>query len=121
MTEEPSPEIQEKMKEFYEMQQQARMVLAQKYQVELQLKEAEGALSELESAEGKAEVHKVVGQILIKSNKDAVSKELKEKKDNLEVRLKSITSQEKKFTDQMKSLQDRLQGVIPGSEPAKSE
>jgi len=120
MTEKISPEIQQKLMEFQEAQQQARMVLTQKYQIELQLKETEAALDELEKA-GKTEVHKVIGQILIKSDKETVSKDLKEKADTLSVRLKSLDSQEKKLTDQLKSLQDRLQGVLPPVPREKAE
>ena len=119
MTEKISPEIQEKLREFQGAQQQARMLMQQKYQIELQLKEAEAAISELENA-GKSEVHKVCGQILIKSNAETVSKELKEKVDAFGVRLKSLESQEKKITDNLKSIQDRLQGIVP-QEPVEKK
>jgi len=120
MTEKLSPEIQQKLREFQEAQQQARMVLTQKYQIELQLKESEAALDELEKA-GNTEVHKIIGQILIKSDKETISKDLKEKADILGVRLKSLDSQEKKITGQLKSLQDRLQGVISSIPEEKAE
>ncbi|MFH1450948.1 MAG: prefoldin subunit beta [archaeon] len=112
MTEHISPEIQQNLREFQEAQQQARIVLSQKYQVELQAKEVQAAIDELEKA-GKTEVHKVVGQILIKSDKETVSKELQEKADTLGVRLKSLEAQEKNLSKNLKALQDRLQGIIP--------
>ena len=112
MTEKMSPEIQQKLMEFQEAQQQARMVLAQKYQMELQLKEAQAALSAVEDVD-KPEIHKVVGQILIKSDKSSVVKELNEKVDMLEVRMKSLETKEKELTAKLKSIQDRLQGVLP--------
>ena len=121
MNEQMSPEIQDKLREFQESQQQARMVMAQKYQAELQLKEAQSALEELDKID-KPEVHKVVGQILIKTDKETVTGELKEKVDSLEVRMKSLSSQEEKLTKNLKSIQDRLQGIIPGApEEKKSE
>ena len=120
MTEKISPDMQKQIMEFQQAQQQARLVMSQKYQMELQLKELDSALSELDKS-GKTEIHKVIGQILIKSDKDSVEKELKEKKETLEVRLKSIEAQEKKLTTTLKSLQDRLQGVIPSAPKSEEE
>lgn len=112
MTEKISPEIQKKLMEFQEAQQQARLILGQKYQVEIQLRESQNALEELNKHE-KVEVHKAIGQLLIKVNKDDIVKELTEKIETLELRLKTLEKQEKKLGDTLKSLQDRLQGVIP--------
>ncbi|MFH1424173.1 MAG: prefoldin subunit beta [archaeon] len=111
MTEQISPEIQQKIMEFQEAQQQARMVMTQKYQIEIQLREVQNALGELEKLE-KAEVHKAVGQILIKTDKASMTKELKDKEETLGVRLKTIEKQEDKLKEKMQGLQDRLQGVI---------
>ncbi|MDP7621023.1 MAG: prefoldin subunit beta [SAR324 cluster bacterium] len=122
MTEEKmSPDIQDKLREFQEGQQQARMIMSQKYQAEIQLKEAQSALEELEKTDDKSEVHKIVGQILIKTDKATISGELKEKVDSLEVRMKSLSSQEEKLTNNLKSIQDRLQGILPGAPEKKSE
>ncbi len=116
-----SPDIQDKLREFQEGQQQARMIMSQKYQAEIQLKEAQSALEELEKTDDKSEVHKIVGQILIKTDKATISGELKEKVDSLEVRMKSLSSQEEKLTNNLKSIQDRLQGILPGAPEKKSE
>lgn len=91
------------------------MILGQKYQVELQLKETEKALDELEGLKN-PEIHKAVGQILIKAEKSTIVKELKEKAETLGLRLKTLEKQESQLKDRMKSIQDRLQGVIPESE-----
>lgn len=106
-----SPEMQKKLQEFQETQQQARLVVNQKYQIELQLREAQNALEELGKTE-KAEVYKALGQLLIKTKKEDTVKELKEKTETLELRLKTLESQEKKLTTKLKSLQDRLQGIV---------
>lgn len=107
-----SQEMQEKIMEFQAIQQQIRMVVSQKYQMELQLKEAQTALEELGKLE-KPEIHKAIGQILIKTGKDDVVKELKEKSETLELRLKTLEKQESELKTKIKSIQDRLQGVIP--------
>jgi len=111
LTEKISPEIQKQIMEFQEKQNTARMIVSQKYQLELSMKESEHALEELEKQEN-AEVHRAVGNILIKANASDVVSDLKEKVETINVRLKTIKSQEKKITDELKSLQDRLQGVL---------
>ncbi len=108
-----SREMQQKIKDFQEAQQQARVLLSQKYQIEMQLKETQNALEELEKS-GNAEVHKVIGQILIKSDKNTVHSELKEKVETLELRLKTIDKQEKKVMEKVKSLQEELQKGLAG-------
>lgn len=108
-----SNEMQQKIQDFQEAQQQARVLLSQKYQMEMQLKETQNALDELEKS-GNAEVHKVVGQILIKSDKNSIQSELKEKVETLELRMKSIEKQEKKVMDKVKSLQEDLQKGLSG-------
>ena len=111
MPEKISPEMQQKIMEFQEVQQQARIILSQKYQIELQLKETQNALKELDKLE-KAEVHKAVGQILIKTDKATITKELEEGQEMLELCLKTFEKQEAKLKEKMQSLQDRLQGII---------
>ena len=108
-----SAEMQQKIQQFQESQQHARILMSQKYQVELQLKETQNALDELEKA-GDTEVHKVVGQILIKADKNSVKSELKEKVETLELRLKTIDKQEKKLMERVKGLQEELQKGIAG-------
>ena len=108
-----NPEMQQKIQEFQEAQQQARILMSQKYQIEMQLKETQNALEELEKA-GSAEVHKIVGQILIKSDKNTVQSELKEKTETLDIRLKTIDKQEKKVMEKLKTLQEELQKGLAG-------
>lgn len=113
MNKQINPEMQEKFAEYQEAQQKARMLLSQKQQFQISKKEAENALNELKKRD-KAEVHKSVGSILIKTSKKDVENELSEKIESLEVRLKSISEKEKKLTTEIKSLQDRLQGAMGG-------
>ena len=108
-----SHEMQQKIQDFQEAQQQARILMSQKYQIEIQLKETKNAIDELEKA-GNTEVHKVVGQILIKSDKNAVLSDLKEKAETLELRMKTFEKQEKKIMERAKGLQEELQKGLAG-------
>ena len=109
---EVSKEVQEKLIEFQRVEQQLQLVLTQKYQIELVLNEGKKALEELEKAAKSADVHKAIGQILLKVNKEEVISELTEKIDTYDIRMKSLSKQEKKLKEELKELQDRLRGVI---------
>ena len=88
-------------------QQQMQVLIAQRQQLELQLKEIEAALSELEKEDAE-EVYKAIGPALVKKKKSDVVKDLEEAKEKLEIRIKTIRSQEKKLNDKIKELSSKL-------------
>ncbi len=106
-----SNEMQQKLQEYQEAQERLKLILSQKYQIELNLKEAKNALKEVEQQE-KAEIYKIVGQILIRYDKGDIVKELKDKIETNELRLKTIAEQEKKLSEKLKSIQDGFQGSV---------
>ncbi|MFA5992180.1 MAG: prefoldin subunit beta [Candidatus Pacearchaeota archaeon] len=83
---------------------QALMMQKQTFQVEFN--ELETALAEVEKT--KDDVFKVLGQVMIKADKNSLKTELKEKKDLLEIRLKSIEKQELSMREEV----ERLRGEI---------
>lgn len=112
MQEEIPEELRTQIADFQQKQQQARMVAAQKYQVEVELKETKNALDEISKSK-KPEVHKVVGKVLIKAEPSKIKKELEDKKETLELRLKTLKKQEEKLKKGLKEIQETLQGSMP--------
>ena len=106
-----SPELEEKVRELQETQQQTRLVMTQRYQVELELRETERALDELKKGEN-PETYKVVGRILIRTASKDLIKELEEKVETLKLRLSALEKQEKRLRERLISLQDRLKGIV---------
>lgn len=113
MAEQISEATQQKIRQFQELQQQARVLAGQKYQIDMQAKETKNALEELEKAESN-EVYKAVGQIVIKSDKAKLIAELKERVETLDLRLKAIEKQENKTIEKMKELQGQLEQELAG-------
>ena len=64
--------------------------------------ETENALTEVAKADD--DVFRIVGQVMIKSSKPEIEKEMKQKKDLLSLRLKSIEKQESSLREQTESL-----------------
>jgi len=103
------PKVQERLLRLQQLQQTLQSVLTQKQQLELGLTETEQALSELEKLTAQAVIYKSVGSLLVKSKKTKVTKELKEQKELLNMRISVLGKQEERLRTQAKNLQTKLQ------------
>jgi len=74
------------------------------------LAENENALEELEKS--KKDAYKIIGAIMISSDKDNLKKELKEQKDILDLRIKSLDKQEKSFKEKAEDIQKEVMKEI---------
>ena len=77
----------------------------QKQNFQGQFLELENALHESEKSE---EVYKIVGQIIVKSDKNNLVKELKEKRDLIDKKVKEIEKQEEKLREDILPLQEEV-------------
>ncbi len=99
-------ELQEKVKEMRTIEQNLQNVLLQKQAFQLEVNETKNAEEELKKTTG--EVFRVLGQIMIKSNKTELEKELKEKKQLIDMRLKALEKQETTLTATLEKLRNDL-------------
>jgi len=76
------------------------------------LRDTEQALQELEKIGEDAPVYKAVGNILVKEKKEDVVKELTEKKETYEIRIKTLQRQEEKLRERFAETQKKLQGML---------
>ncbi|RMF88839.1 MAG: prefoldin subunit beta [Methanobacteriota archaeon] len=110
--------LEQQLLQFQQVQSQAQAIVQQRLQLELQLRETERALEEMAKLDEKAEVYKSVGAYLIRSEKEVLTKELEEKKETLEVRIKTFKKQEEKYTEQLKSMKTDIEGQLKGFQPS---
>lgn len=97
--------------EFQAYQQQLQAILLQKENIRLQSLEVEKALEELEvSKEEKA--YKIAGPIMIRKDVADLKKELEEKKDDLNLRLRTLENAEQRIIKKLKDMQPRLERMI---------
>jgi prefoldin beta subunit len=99
----------DEMKELQLIEQNIQQLLMQKQQYQAQLVEVESAQKELVST---SVAYKIIGNIMVLSEKDALGKELSEKKEMLDLRLKSIDKQESRLRDKAQSLQKQVLGKM---------
>ncbi|MEM5854000.1 MAG: prefoldin subunit [Candidatus Aenigmatarchaeota archaeon] len=95
--------------EFQFYQQQLQTVLIQKESLKIENFEIENALEELEKSDQK-EAFKIVGNVMIKKNLEDLKKELKEKKEDIELRIKSLEKTEERILNKLKELQNSVKG-----------
>jgi prefoldin beta subunit len=98
---------QEKLQELQMGEQNLQNFLLQKQAFQAGLNETSSALEEIKKSKG--DIYKITGQIMLKTTKKDIEKELKEKKQVLELRIKSIEKQEKIFREKLDKLRQDLQ------------
>lgn len=97
---------QNKIQEVQILEQNLHNLLLQKQAFQMELNETENASSEIEKT--KEDVFKMISNIMIKTDKTKLKEELNRKKDLLNLRLKSIDSQENEFSKQLEDLRKEI-------------
>lgn len=96
------------------LEQSLKGMEMQKQNVQLQLFESENSLKELKGYEGKP--FKIVGPVMIESNKDDLVNGLKEKIELLKVRAESMDKQESSLKKQFEEIQAKIMENINQSQ-----
>lgn len=86
-------DVQQRIEELKAIEQQVQIFLAQRQAAQLELNEIQNAFDEVKKSGG--EMYKIVGGVMIKSEKETILKELEEKKKVIEMRIQSTEKQEK--------------------------
>jgi len=100
-----SADAEQKISQLQMLEQGLQSFLSQKQNFQSQLVEIEAALEELSSTD---EAYKIVGNIMVKSDKEELSKDLSSKKEMLEIRLKAIEKQETQLKEKATKLQEEV-------------
>lgn len=102
-------ETQEKIQQLQLYEQNIQQFLMQKQQFQSQLIEIESALSELDNTES---AYKIVGNIMVMGKSADMKKELKQKKEMAELRIKSLEKQEDSIKEKTEALQKEVLGEM---------
>ncbi|HKW42868.1 MAG TPA: prefoldin subunit beta [Thermoplasmata archaeon] len=117
-----SPQIQNQIAQYQNLQQQLQVLGSQRVQLEAKLREIEGTLEELSKISKETPVYKSIGMLLVRQeDRDALKKELEEHKETLTIRVKSLQKQEKALSERYESLASKIQAALGTSQtPAES-
>ena len=97
-----SKALQEKINNLSMMEQSLQQFLTQKQTFQSQMVELDSALEELKKTE---KAFKIVGNVMVASEKDELVSDLKKKKDMVEIRIKTLEKQEEKMRKKTSELQ----------------
>jgi prefoldin beta subunit len=103
------PQVQNQLKQMQQYQQQYEIVMQQRLQLDIRMKETENALEELQNLKDDTPIYKSIGNLIIRGEKEKSLKELKEEKESMEVRKKTFEGQETQLKQKIEELQTKLQ------------
>jgi prefoldin beta subunit len=113
-----SPQVQEQIAQYQNMQQQIQVTAAQKMQLMAKLKEIEMGLKELEKSKDK-KIYKSIGMLLIEVNDlEALKKEMDELRETYDLRVKTMEKQEKRLAERFQKLHEQLSKSFGGEQPS---
>ncbi len=102
---EVSKETEQKISQLQMFEQSLQNFLGQKQQFQIQLVEIESALAELENTD---KAYKIVGNIMVESDKNELKADLQSKKEMLELRIKTMEKQETQVREKASKLQSEI-------------
>lgn len=104
-------DTQKKIQEIQLYEQSFQQLLMQKKSFDFELQETKYSIEELEKSEG--EVFKIIGgQVVVKYDREKLVKEMQDKKDLIQTRLKSMEKQEKEYVEIIESLRKEIMEKI---------
>ncbi len=111
-------DIQQQLAEFEKSRNSLMSISAQKQQLQFQAGTMGQSLEELGKTKEK-KVLKVVGNILVQADAEKVKKEIEEKKESVELRVKALQKQEDSLVNRMNKLKAEIEKAQP--QPAEQE
>ena len=106
-------ETQRKIQELQMMEQSFQQLLMQKNAFSMEANETDFILAEVEKTDG--EISRIIGnQVIIKSTKEEILRDMKKKKELIDLRMKSIEKQEKQFSEKVESIREEIMKKIQG-------
>lgn len=102
-----------KIGEIQMIEQSLHSIGMQKQAFDFELSESEHAIEELSNSKG--DVFKIIGSVMIKSDKESVKSEIEKKVKLLNLRIKALDNQEKELSKRA----DNLRSTLSSKKPSK--
>ncbi len=97
---------EEKIQQMQILEQNLQNLLLQKQAFQMELSETQSALKEIENSG--EEVFKIIGQLMIKTDKSKMNQELSNKEKILDLRTKAIEKQEASLIGQLDKIREEV-------------
>jgi prefoldin beta subunit len=103
-------ETQKKIQGLQMLEQGYQNIVYQKQTFQIEVNETNTALSEVEKS--KSDVFRILGQVMVKADKASLKKELKEKSDILNLRMKTIEKQELQMREEIERIRNEIMDKV---------
>ena len=116
-----SPQLQNQIAQYQQLQQQLQVLGSQRLQLESKLREIQGTLEELGKVADGTPIYKSIGMLLVRQDdREGLRNELEEHKETLTIRVKSLQKQEKSLSERYEQLGEKIQQALGGGPTAPS-
>ena len=109
MSKDMDKETKSKISRLQMLEQRIQSLVMQKQNFQTQVLEVENALGEIDDSK---ETYKIVGNVMVSVEKDALKKDLTSKKEMADLKIKNIEKEEKKLRDESDDLQKDVMGSL---------
>jgi len=96
----------DKIQQIHLMESNLQNLFMQKQAFQMELSESQSAIKEIENSG--EEIFKIIGQLMIKTDKQKTKEELSNKERILKLRIKTIEKQEDSLTEKMENLRKEV-------------
>jgi prefoldin beta subunit len=101
------PWIKEQVSRLHQIQQNLQAIMMKKQQIEQEISKTDRVIEEIKKID-EDKVYKRYNTLLIKAKREDILKELKEKKYTLNIRMEVIEKQEKRVSDNLKEVENKI-------------
>jgi prefoldin beta subunit len=102
------PWITEQILRLQQIQQNLQAIMMKKQQIEQEIAETDTILEEIKKLDGDNKVYKRYDNLLIKSKREDILREFKEKKMTLNTRMLVVEKQESRVNDNLKEVENKI-------------
>ena len=102
------PELENLMTRYQNVQAQYTRIVQERTTIEAELSETDNLIKMLEEAEKEAQVYRLLGTILVRTDRDKLLQELKDRKEILQLRLERLRKQEAELRKQLDKLAQEI-------------
>ncbi|MCL4332928.1 MAG: prefoldin subunit beta [Thermoplasmataceae archaeon] len=120
MEQNPSTYIQNQLRQAQQIELQLEQTSAQKYQLDMKIKEIERSLKEIEEIKDDTPIFKSVGMIVYQVNdRKKLKDELEEQKELSQIRTKTLEKQQKMLEEKYKEIEQAIRQNYDGMKKGK--
>jgi len=114
MVERVPPEVEAKYTKYLKVKEVLDTVSQERLNIEATIAEISSILESLEKLGDDVELFKLMGYVLVKTTKDSLMSELRDRKEELEARLLTVKRQENQLREELERLSSEIRELLSG-------